>query len=290
MNNVWTFTGLTFREAYRKKFFWLAVGLGAAFLIFFTIGLNFIVAEIEAEYVARAGRTPLNILLSQVSGGLLLAGLFAINFLVVMMTGLISVGTISGEIDSHIIQTLATKPQPRWQLVFGKWLGLGLMLALYVLFMVGGLTLCVYFVTGYWPPNFLGGLSLLILEGVVVLSLAMFGSTFLSTQANGVMVFMLYGMAFVGGWVEQIGSALESEVAVQFGVVASLIMPSDALWRMVSIWMQPVLAARLGQAGGASVNPFSPLSEPSNAMIVYAILYVLVMLAGALYQFSRRDL
>jgi ABC-type transport system involved in multi-copper enzyme maturation permease subunit len=95
---------------------------------------------------------------------------------------------------------------------------------------------------------------------------------------------MLYGIAFVGSWVEQIGSALQSDAAVQFGIVSSLIMPSDALWRMASTLMMPRLTSSIPG------NPFALFSQPSNAMVVYAILYSLALLGVAVYFFSRRDL
>ena len=39
-------------------------------------------------------------------------------------------------------------------------------------------------------------------------------------MTNGVMLFMLYGVAFIGAWVEQIGSLLQSRAAVRVGIAA----------------------------------------------------------------------
>jgi Cu-processing system permease protein len=283
--SVLIIASLTFREAWRKKLVWVALGLGLAFLVLFATGFHFVMQEIRTNSrEALAGPAALNLLVTQVSGVLLVLGLFAVNFLIVMMTALTSVGAIPAEVSSHTIQTIATKPIQRWEIVGGKWLGLGFMLVCYAIFMVGGLTLIPLLISGYLPPNFWPGLSLLIVEGLIVLSLAMFGGTMLSTQANGVLVFMLYGIAFIGSWVEQIGAAMKSETAVQVGIIASLIMPSEAMWRMVSDLMQPTLVRQLGP------SPISIFSRPSNAMIGYALVYTALMLAGSLWQFSRRDL
>jgi Cu-processing system permease protein len=283
--SIFIVAGLTFQEARRKKLVWVALGLGAAFLALFALGLHFILQEIT-ESSPRSGMTDaaLRVELTQASGLLLIMGLFVINFLIVMMTALTSTGTLSGEITSHTIQTIATKPLPRRNIIIGKWLGHGLMVVLYIAFMFSGLTLVTYIMSGYTPPNFWAGLALLILEGLIVLSLAIFGGTFLSTLANGVLVFMLYGLAFIGSWVEQIGAAMESETAVQVGIIASLIMPSETMWRMVSELLQPPLLSGLG------FTPFTIFSKPSNAMVIYAIIYMAALLAGALYQFDRRDL
>lgn len=277
--------GLTFREARRKKLMWIALGLGGAFLILYSLGLHFILREIQTHEARSMTEAALRIQLTQVSGLLLVMGLFVTNFLIVMMTALTSASAIPGEISSHTIQTIATKPIRRRDIILGKWLGHGSMVILYIVFMFGGLTLATYWVSGgYTPPNFMAGLALLCLEGLIVLSLAFFGGTFLSTLANGILVFMLYGLAFIGSWVEQVGAALESETAIQIGVIASLIMPSETMWRIISDLVQPPLVREM------NMGPFTLFSQPSNAMIVYAIFYMVVLLGGALYQFNRRDL
>jgi len=202
----------------------------------------------------------------------------------VMMSALTSAGAISGEISSHTIQTIATKPIHRWEIVAGKLLGQSIMLIFYVIFMAGGLILEVYLMTGYLPPNIIPGLALMALEGLVVLSITTLGGTIFSTMANGVLVFMLYGIAFAGSWVEQIGAALESQTAVQVGVIASLIMPSETLWRMASAQMQSKITA-------AVEFPLVTLySEPSAAVPIYAILYIAVFFFVAIRQFGKRDL
>lgn len=283
--NVLTIASLTFREAWRKKLVWLALGLGLVFLTLFAVGFHFVLQDIrENSRAASQGSAALGLLVSQVSGVLLILGLFAVNFLIVMMTALTSVGSIPAEISSHTIQTIATKPVRRWEIIWGKWLGHGLMLFVYVVFMVGGLTLIPYVISDYLPPNLGVGLLLLVLEGLIVLSLAILGGTVFSTLANGVFVFMLYGIAFIGSWVEQIGAAMNSETAVQVGVVASLIMPSEAMWRMVSDLMQPAVVRGIG------ASPISVFSRPSNAMVAYAVVYVVLLLAGALWQFNKKDL
>ncbi len=284
--NFLTITNLTFREAWRKKIFWLALVLGVAFLILFAIGFHFILIEVtqNSRSAVTRGTAFVNILSNEVTGVFLILGLFAINFLIVMMSALTSVDSISGEISSHTIQTIASKPLRRWEIIIGKLLGQTIMLIGYVLFMAGGLILEVYLMTGYLPPNILLGLGLMILEGLIVFSLTTLGGTYLSTLANGVLVFMLYGMAFAGSWVEQIGAALESETAILVGIIASLIMPSEAIWRLASDLMQPILIKK------TEMTLIILYSKPSPAMIVYAGIYIIVLVALALRQFSQRDL
>jgi hypothetical protein len=118
-----------------------------------------------------------------------------------------------------------------------------------------------------------------------MLSLSVLGGTRLSTLANGAAAFMLFSLAFVGGWVEQIGALLRNTTAVDLGIFSSLLMPADALWKKASLLFQPQLRVDLDIAG-----PFVVTSEPSDLMIGYAVGYVLLLLVLALWSFSRRDL
>ena len=45
-------------------------------------------------------------------------------------------------------------------------------------------------------------------------------------------------MAFIGSWVEQIGSIVESEAALRVGIVTSLVMPVESLWRRTAYVLQ----------------------------------------------------
>lgn len=218
-------------------------------------------------------------------GLLFSSGLYVINFLVVVMGVLISVTAVSGEIDSHTIEALVTKPVRRWEVILGKWLGFAAMLTIYILLLVGGLILIYRFRTGFAVPNIPVGLGLMLLQGLLVLSLTILGGTRLSTLANGVLAFMMVGIAFIGGWVEQIGSLLQNETAVDIGIVTSLIMPTEILWKQALALLQPRVTSSPFAAG-----PFVVLSQPSDLMIWYAVVYTAVLLLLSLLSFSRRDL
>jgi ABC-type transport system involved in multi-copper enzyme maturation permease subunit len=269
---------LTFHEAARRKILWAALGLGLAFLALYGVGLYFINRD-AAPNMGRDSRS-----FKEAMNFITMAGLYVVNFLVVMMTVLTSVDTLSGEIASGTIQTIVSKPVPRWQIVLGKWFGFALMLLLYIALMAGGVVLVTYVIAGVTPPNVLTGLALLALEALVLLSLTLLGGTLFSTLANGVLAFGLYGIAFIGGWVEQIGSFLHNDTAVNIGIISSLLMPSEALWKRAAYEMQTYAMREFG------LTPFSAASVPSPAMMVYAVLYAAALLGLAMWVFSRRDL
>lgn len=275
---VLIFAELTIRETQRRKVLWLALLLAAGFLGIFGLGLHLIFREIEQ----------IGVTIDEIEiglGALLSAGLYMVNFLVVVMALLLSVTAVSGEIDSHTIEALVTKPVHRWEIILGKWLGFAIIIAVYTLLLAGGLILLYQWRTNFAVSNIPAGLSLMLLQGLLVLSLTLLGGTRLSTLANGVVAFMLVGIAFIGGWVEQIGSLLQNETAVDIGIITSLIMPTEILWRQVLALLQPRVTTSPFAAG-----PFVVLSQPSDLMIWYAVVYTAVLLLLSLASFSRRDL
>jgi ABC-type transport system involved in multi-copper enzyme maturation permease subunit len=151
--------------------------------------------------------------------------------------------------------------------------------------MPGGVLLIVYLESGFTLNNIGLGLLLVYLEGLIGLSISIAGGTRLSTLANGAVAFMLLGIAFIGGWVEQIGAIMRNETAVDIGIVTSLIMPTEILWRKATAVFEPQLVSGFEFAG-----PFSVGSQPSDTMILYAVIYILALLALAIWLFSSRDL
>ena len=281
--STFTIARLTFLEAARRKILLAALLLGLLFLIIYGLGFHFIIVEAEKS----VGNNNL-LQLSEIRNFLLMAGMFVVNFLTSIMIVLTSVDTLSGEISSGTIQTLAAKPIRRWEIVMGKWLGFTGMLTLYLLLMGGGVMGIVFLRTGYTAPHPLRALELIWLNALVLLSFSILGGTTLSTLANGVLVFGLYGIAFLGGWIEQIGSFLPnqaaSHTAVNIGIITSLIMPSEALWKRAAHELQSPLVDALG------FSPFSSAYYPSLLMVAYAALYAVIVITLAVLLFNKRDL
>ena len=270
---------LTFREASRRWVLWAALALGVLFLAIYAVGFH----EIDKD-IQRSMGMESRIVAKEMHNFLIIMGLYVVNFLTLIMTVLTSVDTLSGEIASGTIHTLVSKPVQRWEILLGKWLGFTGMLTMYMLMMAGGVCLIGYLVAGYVPTNVLRGLGLLWLNVPLLLGVSFLGGARLSTLANGVVAFGLYGVAFIGGWIEQVGSFLDNQVAVNIGILCSLIIPSEAMWRRAAFEMQTPLSGVLG------FSPFTSSSVPSPMMIAYAGFYAVFTLFLAMRAFQRRDL
>jgi ABC-type transport system involved in multi-copper enzyme maturation permease subunit len=166
----------------------------------------------------------------------------------------------------------------------GKWVGFTGMMSLYLLLMAGGVMGIVYVIASYTAPNALRGVALMWLDALLLLSISFLGGASLTTLANGVMVFGLYGVAFIGGWIEQFGSLMNNQTAINIGIISSLLIPSEALWRRAASVMQHPLVTAMG------FSPFTSNSTPSPLMVLYAVLYILVVVGFAIRNFARRDL
>ncbi|MBN1934979.1 MAG: ABC transporter permease subunit [Anaerolineae bacterium] len=277
---IWIIARLTFKEAVRRKIVLCALLLGLVFLGVYGAGLYF-----THHDMMRATRPPSAMIRNQMYNFLMLSGLYVVNFLLVVMAVLTSIDTVAGEIASGTIHALAAKPIRRWEILLGKWLGFAAMLTLYLLLMAGGVFLLVWKLTGYRPPNIERGLALLWLNGILMLNLSLLGGTRLSTLANGVLAFAAYGVAFVGGWIEQIGAFLNSPAAINVGIVSSLLIPSETLWKRAAYEMRSLVVDAIG------FSPFtSSGSVPSTLMLGYAVFYTLLALGLAVWSFNRRDL
>jgi Cu-processing system permease protein len=269
---------VTFREAARRKILWIAAIAGVLFLVLFWTGLHAMLKRADniANLAVITRRESINMML--------MMALYAASMLTSMMAALTSCDTLSGEIASGTIHAIATKPVRRWCLVLGKWAGFAGMLTLYVLLLAGGCVALSCFEGRYLIPHIAVVLSLLWLQAVLLLGVTMACSTTFSALTSGAITLGLYGLAFVGGWIEQFGALRHVETCVNLGIISSLIMPSDALWRRAAFKIQPPLL------GAAGASPFASTLVPSNAMVVYAVLYAALALGLAVILFERRDL
>lgn len=282
MDIIRTIAALTFREAVRRKIVLAALILGTAFLVLYGLGFYFI--QQDFSVASRHFRPPSAAIRNQAYNVLFLAGLYVVNFLCIAISALITADSLAGEIQSGTIQAIITKPIRRSEVVLGKWLGHAALLLLYLLLLGGGVVFVVWLMTRFTAHNWLAGLALVYFNCLIVMTLTLAFSSTLSTMATGGAVFGAYGLAFIGGWVERIGTFLNNQTAAELGILSSLIMPSDAIWSKAG----GLMSSSLMNMGG--VNPFTSGSEPSTLMIIYAALYLLLMMGIAIRQFSKRDL
>ena len=277
MRSILAIAHLTLYETRRRRIVMAAIICAAAFLAVYTAGLFFVHREqvrVSTPFVQQ----------QLVMALLSVAGLYAVNFLSILFAVLLPVDTLSGEIDSGVMHTIASKPVRRADIVLGKWLGHAVIVIGYMLTLTLGVVLVMRLVAGPVAIRPLQALPLMVLEALLLMTVSIAGGTRLSTVTNGVTALGFYGIAFVGGWIEQVGGFVGSHAARTVGIVASLISPADALWRLGSYRVQPDSLRNIGAA------IFATSSVPTPLMVWWAAGFTLVALIVAVRLFSTRQL
>jgi Cu-processing system permease protein len=284
--NALLIAGASLREASRKRLLLLAVIFSLVFLVVFTVGFELLLQRINQP--AAAGRMDaMDRLLPAI---MTILGLYAVNFLTGLSAIFISVNAISGEVESGTAHAILARPIRRRDLIVGKWLGYAAVLTVYVIAISVALLGIVYVTSSYLPPSPIQAIGMMVLVALSLLSLSIFGGTFLPTLANGITVFLLYGVAWLGGMIEVIGTALDDQVMQRVGVIVSLIIPSDILWRGASYYLQPTSMLLLQNASPGGGPPFIAATPPSAPMVIWVFIYIVGLLLLSIFTFNRRDL
>ena len=216
-------------------------------------------------------------------------GLFFAYFLFAFFSIFSLIGAFSGEEETQLLAVLP-RPLARAEWLFGKWLANALVQAIYVGLVILGIALIVRGLFPHFHISFLGIAKvwlLFSLESWVLSSFTILLSVLLPPIASGIIVSSLFFIAFLGGVVEQIYS-LSSKLPVGLeyaGIITSLIMPSDGLYRRALFELN-------GQAQSvlqSSLGPFGTSIPPSNLFIAYAAFYGIVCLFLAIWRFHRKS-
>jgi hypothetical protein len=124
----------------------------------------------------------------------------------------------------------------------------------------------------------------MVLEVLLLMTFTLAGGTRLSTVTNGVLALGFYGIAFIGGFMELLGSVSGLRSVHTVGVAASLLSPADSMWRLASHYLQPAVVRNIGP------TILTTASIPTPAMVWWALGFTVLTLAWAIRSFDRRPL
>ena len=227
---------------------------------------------------------------SRTFAGAFLMGLamFATLFLGVVLAVFLTIGVVSGDAERGLLQPLVVRPVGRSTLLLSRFLGAGGVCSAYVL-VVYFASMIITGLTGHWWPAQVvwPGIELAFAV-VIVAALSLLGSVALSSIANGIAVFMLFGAGLVAGLLGTIGHALNSHAVKHASTIASWALPFEALYqdglRMITENASGLTSflLQLGPFGGAYVHGW-PIR-------IWSLAYLVLIGAAAIFAFSRRDL
>lgn len=285
---ILTIAGLTLREATRRRLILAVVGL----TVLTVAGTGWGFSRLSTISCGPNGQPCPAVELKTVAATLLILVTYMFSMVLALAASFVAAPAIGGEIESGIVLAILPRPIRRSDIVLGKWAGLAVLIAGYALLSGALECLAVGITTGYLPPHPIKAIAFLAGEGVMIMTLSILISTRLPTLTCGIVAVVLYGVAWIGGIAQAIGTAFEQHALTTVGTITTLLLPTDGLWRGVLYNLEPgLLVATAAQAGRAArANPFVALAPPPPAYLVWAALWVCGMLALASWSFSRRDL
>jgi Cu-processing system permease protein len=291
LRRVGVVAGLTFREAWRRKVFVAALVMSVLFLVLYALGLYFAgrdIVNVAGGAGSQIGDAANQLMHRAIAAQMLNFGLSPTSLIVGLTAVFATVGTISSEIDTGVLQGVLARPVRRGELLLGKYLGFAAMLFVYDVLLVGAVTALAHWLVGSPVNQLVPALALFALEPLILAALAVLGSTRLPTLANGVLCTAAYGIASVGGLIEQLGGYIKNATMANIGIVVSLLLPVDAIHRKASYLLLP--GGLMSLEGAASDAGAGSPPQPSAAMVAWAILYVIGAVWLAAYSFKRREL
>jgi Cu-processing system permease protein len=290
----------TVLEARRRRLVLAGVLLSVAFVVLFAAGFALLyntqereMAEAAASGVSAAELNGREELLA-ISTILVLLGLYGVQFLAALLGLFLGAASVSPEIDSGALHAVLARPLSRLEYLLGRFLALAGLLVAYVVVMSAALLLVARVVAGYQPGDATRVVGLMVLEVLILLAVSLLGSTVLPTLANGVVMLVLFGLAWLGGIIGFVGTIPPgNELLANLGTAVSLLLPADAVWRGASFHVLPasfLVASSFATGEDVFGLPFGSTAPIAPAMLAWAVVYPVACLALAVAAFRRRDL
>ena len=277
-----TIVRLTLREAANRKVLLVGAVISVAFLLLFWVGFTVGFTQAAAESADDAMET------AAAATVMTVLGLYAVQFLAAFMAVLLASGAVAPEIDSGRLHAILARPLSRTSWLAQRAATFAGLAALYIAVMSAAILAIAAAVAGYGAIAPIRAVWLLALEVVVLVALGTALSVRLSAIAAGVVVIALYGAAWIAGIMEIVGIVLGNGTLQRIGVAVSLVIPSDALWRGASYYLQsPVYVAATSVQDGI---PFVGSAAPSALFIAWSVAYAVGWWLLADRWFRRRDL
>lgn len=225
--------------------------------------------------------TAVAIFIGELSGGqerkiIVDLGLSAILLFGVFIAIFVGVGLVYKEIERRTIYAIFSKPVGRGEFIVGKYLGLCLTLLVNVLVMGAGVSIALMYVSRgldplalrIWPAVLLIYVELMILTGVALLF-----SSFSSPALSALLTFFVFIIGHFSADLKSLATTMGS---------------AGARWLFRSLYYVLPNLANLSYITPAAHGQLPTATHVAGA-ILYALIYIVVILATATLVFRRRN-
>jgi Cu-processing system permease protein len=275
--------GYGLREALRRKVFAVVLLLTIAFLTLFWLGVHFLYENL-GNVGPPAGVDARTFVGATVFG----LAMFGTLFLGTVLSIFLTLGVVRGDAERGLLQPLVVRPLGRTTLLFARWLGAAAVCAPYV-GAVYVATMLIIGLTGHWWPDHLvvPGVELAAAVSLIA-AVSVLGSVFLTSTANGIAVFMVFGAGLVAGLLGTIGHGLNSHTLERAAKIAAYIIPFEGLYQDA---LRQLVSKTTGLTGFLlELGPFGGGYTGGPLVRLWAVGYFVILAVLAAVGFSRRDL
>jgi Cu-processing system permease protein len=284
MSDVFVVAAHALRESLRRRVFAVVVALTLAFGALYTWGTDELFQDLS-EF----GPNEFGLDTRTLAGATILGlAMFGTLFLGVVLAVFLTLGAVRGDAERGLLQPLIVRPLGRHQYLAGRFLAAATVSAAYVLIVYASAVVVTGTIGDWWPASPVGAGLRLAAAVVVVAALALLGSIFLSSNANGIAVLMVFGAGLLAGLLGSIGEALNSGTLQNIANTGSWLLPFEALYRDAL----RVLVAEIPGVTGAIVQlgPLGGSHDAGPLLWPYAVVYLAAVAAVAAFAFGRSDL
>lgn len=275
--------GFALRESLRRRVFlviglltfgFLALYALAVWQTYRTLGAGLGLAGVDVHTVAAAT--------------LLGLAMFATLFLGAVLAVFLTLGAVRGDAERGLLQPLLVRPLSRRDLLAGRFAAAASVCAAYVVVVFLAAAVITWAFGGWWPDRTIGPALGLALAVAVLCALSLAGSVVLSSTANGIAVFMIFGAGLTGGLLGQIARVLGSGTLKHVATGTSWALPFEALYQNA---LSDITADTVGFTRLAlDLGPFGGAQSIGALLWPWAVAYVLIVGVLAVRAFARRDL
>jgi Cu-processing system permease protein len=272
------------RESLRRRVFLVVGLLTVAFLVLYGLGawqLFRTVDEFEPAIEGVDART--------VAGATILGlAMFATLFLGTILAVFLTLGAIRGDAERGLLQPVLVRPVRRRTVLAGRFAAAATVCAAYVIVVFLAATAITWAFGGWWPDRTVGPALQLAAATAVIVALSLAGSVLLSSTANGIAVFMVFGAGLTAGLLGQIGEALGSRTLDRVAEWVSWALPFEALYQA---GLAELTADTFGFTRLAiNLGPFGGAEGGSAGLWLWSFAYLAGIALVAVAAFGRRDL
>lgn len=221
------------------------------------------------------------IFLGELSGGqekriIVHLGLSAMLLFGVFISIFVGVGLVYKEIERRTVYAIFSKPVGRGEFLLGKYLGLCLTLLFNVLVMGAGVSLALIYVSRGWDPLVVSiwpAILMIYLELMLLTGVALLFSSFSSPALSALLTFFVFVIGHFSADLKGLAGSLGS---------------TSARWLFATLYY---LLPNLGNYSYITPAAYGQVPGWRNIMpaMLYAAIYVGVVLAAAILVFSRRN-